>query len=245
MGFPDSFKIPVSDTRAYRLFGNSVVIPIVEKIASNIVNVLVTFDSHSNIQDTIADRMCFNHIEELARQNTNGLKKIYPDKPEYIFNTPRLFEKSVLFFFKNILNLRCVDTAPQKKWDGEINEDGEYMLWECKTSIDPYNLPLDDQRQIIGYIKQKRDDLFLKGSNKDDLRCFIIVSSDFKTTIIDKMYDIQQGVGASINICFLTARNIYDIWDYWKKFPRSHFDYKLLIQNGFFSMERVKNQYHL
>lgn len=33
MGFPDSFKIPVSDTQAYKQFGNSIVVPVVEKIA--------------------------------------------------------------------------------------------------------------------------------------------------------------------------------------------------------------------
>ena len=33
MGFPDDFAIPVSDTQAYRQFGNSVVVPVVEKIA--------------------------------------------------------------------------------------------------------------------------------------------------------------------------------------------------------------------
>ena len=33
MGFSDRFKITVSDTRAYRCFGNSIVVPIVEKIA--------------------------------------------------------------------------------------------------------------------------------------------------------------------------------------------------------------------
>jgi DNA (cytosine-5)-methyltransferase 1 len=34
MGFADSFKIPVSDTRAYKQFGNSVVVPVVEAIAA-------------------------------------------------------------------------------------------------------------------------------------------------------------------------------------------------------------------
>lgn len=33
MGFPDSFQIKVSDTQAYRQFGNSVVVPVVRKIA--------------------------------------------------------------------------------------------------------------------------------------------------------------------------------------------------------------------
>ena len=34
MGFDDGFQITVSDTRAYRCFGNSVVVPIVEKLAA-------------------------------------------------------------------------------------------------------------------------------------------------------------------------------------------------------------------
>jgi DNA (cytosine-5)-methyltransferase 1 len=40
MGFPDSFKIPVSDTQAYRQFGNSVVVPLVELIAKEIIKTL-------------------------------------------------------------------------------------------------------------------------------------------------------------------------------------------------------------
>ena len=33
MGYPDDFRIPVSDTQAYRQFGNSVVVPAVAEIA--------------------------------------------------------------------------------------------------------------------------------------------------------------------------------------------------------------------
>jgi len=38
MGFPENFKITVSDTRAYKCFGNSVVIPVVERIAKAMVS---------------------------------------------------------------------------------------------------------------------------------------------------------------------------------------------------------------
>jgi DNA (cytosine-5)-methyltransferase 1 len=34
MGFPDDFRIPVSDTQAYKQFGNSVVVPVVQTIAT-------------------------------------------------------------------------------------------------------------------------------------------------------------------------------------------------------------------
>lgn len=40
MGYPDSFKIPVSDTQAYRQFGNSVVMPVVACIAHKVVQTL-------------------------------------------------------------------------------------------------------------------------------------------------------------------------------------------------------------
>jgi DNA (cytosine-5)-methyltransferase 1 len=42
MGFPDSFKITVSDTQAYRQFGNSVVVPVIEAIAKRIVTILAS-----------------------------------------------------------------------------------------------------------------------------------------------------------------------------------------------------------
>lgn len=40
MGYPDDFKIPVSDTQAYRQFGNSVVVPVVERVARAVVATL-------------------------------------------------------------------------------------------------------------------------------------------------------------------------------------------------------------
>ena len=33
MGYPEDFKIPVSDTRAYKQFGNSVVAPLISHVA--------------------------------------------------------------------------------------------------------------------------------------------------------------------------------------------------------------------
>jgi DNA (cytosine-5)-methyltransferase 1 len=40
MGYPADFKIPVSDTQAYRQFGNSVVVPVVERIAHEVTKAL-------------------------------------------------------------------------------------------------------------------------------------------------------------------------------------------------------------
>ena len=40
MGYPPDFKIPVSDMQAYKQFGNSVVVPVVERIARSVVETL-------------------------------------------------------------------------------------------------------------------------------------------------------------------------------------------------------------
>lgn len=44
-GFPDTFRIPVSDTQAYKQFGNSVVVPLMENVAKLIVKKLVELDT--------------------------------------------------------------------------------------------------------------------------------------------------------------------------------------------------------
>ena len=33
MGYPDTFRIPVSDTQAYKQFGNSVAVPVFKEVA--------------------------------------------------------------------------------------------------------------------------------------------------------------------------------------------------------------------
>ncbi len=51
-GFPDSFKIPVSDTQAYKQFGNSVVVPLMAAIAERIVDKLKEMDAIFSASET-------------------------------------------------------------------------------------------------------------------------------------------------------------------------------------------------
>ena len=49
-GFPDDFCIPVSDTQAYKQFGNSVAVPVIHEIAKNIIKVL---DENKTFEDSL------------------------------------------------------------------------------------------------------------------------------------------------------------------------------------------------
>jgi DNA (cytosine-5)-methyltransferase 1 len=48
-GYSDDFKIPVSDTQAYKQFGNSVVVPLVSAVAEKLIDTIETL-SESNRQ---------------------------------------------------------------------------------------------------------------------------------------------------------------------------------------------------
>lgn len=56
MGYPDDFVIPVSDTQAYRQFGNTVVVPIVETIARSVVHTLAASPAASGGIPTAASK---------------------------------------------------------------------------------------------------------------------------------------------------------------------------------------------
>jgi DNA (cytosine-5)-methyltransferase 1 len=47
-GFPEDFIIPVSDTQAYKQFGNSVVVPLITAVAQNVIKTLETYHERDN-----------------------------------------------------------------------------------------------------------------------------------------------------------------------------------------------------
>lgn len=57
MGYSDSFKIVCSDTRAYKQFGNSVVVPVVQAIATEIIRCLIEERKEKRQMQTAAFQM--------------------------------------------------------------------------------------------------------------------------------------------------------------------------------------------
>lgn len=79
MGFDDSFRIPVSDTQAYRQFGNSVAVPVVSAVAEELIRTCRPF-LPSTVDDSKAD------IIENGRHSRRRYPKqddVRHKKPEY------------------------------------------------------------------------------------------------------------------------------------------------------------------
>lgn len=54
MGFPDNFRIPVSDTQAYRQFGNSVVVPVMKEVARVMIPYVMEEQKIENQEEAFA-----------------------------------------------------------------------------------------------------------------------------------------------------------------------------------------------
>jgi DNA (cytosine-5)-methyltransferase 1 len=52
-GFPDNFIIPVSDNQAYKQFGNSVVVPLIQAVGKNIVKEIIRINELKKTQITV------------------------------------------------------------------------------------------------------------------------------------------------------------------------------------------------
>jgi DNA (cytosine-5)-methyltransferase 1 len=76
MGFPSDFKIPVSDTQAYKQFGNSVVVPVVERIAKAVVTSLKRgIDYREDLVLELADRRRANAQESALPVSYRELRR--------------------------------------------------------------------------------------------------------------------------------------------------------------------------
>jgi DNA (cytosine-5)-methyltransferase 1 len=72
MGYPNDFKIPVSDTQAYRQFGNSVVVPVVQRIADSVVT---TLQLPEGVLPELRLQVAESRVQYLTRSNKANRKK--------------------------------------------------------------------------------------------------------------------------------------------------------------------------
>ena len=54
MGFPDTFKISFFDTHAYNQLGNSVVVPVVQKIAKSMIECMSDVSRRVTLSDYVS-----------------------------------------------------------------------------------------------------------------------------------------------------------------------------------------------
>ena len=52
-GFPDNFEIPVSDNQAYKQFGNSVTVPLIQAVGKQLIKSLLAINESAKSQKAV------------------------------------------------------------------------------------------------------------------------------------------------------------------------------------------------
>lgn len=69
-GFPDDYIIPVSDAQAYKQFGNSVAVPVINALAKEITKALV------NLKENSSDQSKKINLEKIRKESVKKAKKL-------------------------------------------------------------------------------------------------------------------------------------------------------------------------
>jgi DNA (cytosine-5)-methyltransferase 1 len=134
MGFPDSFIIPVSDTRAYKQFGNSVVVPVVKEVA----------------------RVMTSHILDLKKDRSKKFEVVLcsTGNPDYGQTYPQSPSRRKWVFSLQEASTACRDYITEwnlgsGNWCGEA---GKVYQGDCHVATVAYNgRILSEDKQSLAY----------------------------------------------------------------------------------------------
>ncbi len=111
-GFPDNFIIPVSDTAAYKQFGNSVAVPAIQATAKQIFsNNLILIDS---LLPQILSNIVFYFYSESKSNLVDLLNQVSDKNPLkfYMGNGHKFYEYKI----KRFLTDTALGMMPSKVW---------------------------------------------------------------------------------------------------------------------------------
>jgi DNA-cytosine methyltransferase len=175
MGFPDTFRIPVSDTRAYTLFSQAAVVPMLESTAK----LMIPFIQNKGATLTTENVSVPNNIMTSGRWTKDQLKlafhlycqlpfgKLHNRNPEIVSLAQRIGRTPSAVAMK-LVNFASLDPAitetgktglgnvgalDREVWD-EFNADWEKLAVECQMLLDKMNA-----EQPTGLLTEQSDTL--------------------------------------------------------------------------------------
>lgn len=121
-----------------------------------------------------------------------------------------LFEDATTRIFADVFNLEGTTRLGQQTSgiaaDGEIEQDGKWLLWDNKRRLGEFTLDANTRAKIKNYIDQKRQ--------QHDVEWFLIIAPAFSDTAIQNAKKLEMEVGVDIRL--VTAAVLTDIGTAWR-----------------------------
>lgn len=138
-----------------------------------------------------------------------------------------LFEEATAEIFEEIFNLSNTTLKGQNSTgivpDGEIEQDGKWLLWDNKRRMGKFKLGSDSQAKIRNYIDRK--------SQQHDVEWFLIIAPDFTSTAAKNANKLEMQAGVDIRL--IRARDFAEMSRYWRdQYSENGTELPLSIFNG-------------
>lgn len=145
------------------------------------------------------------NIERIPPQ----LQKAVPDDEDYDEKLDMLFEEATAEIFQEAFNLdgtnmkgySSTGTVP----DGEVEQDGSWLLWDNKRRTGDFKLDADTRAKIKDYIDTK--------SQQHDVEWFLIIAPGFSKNAEKDALKLEKQVG--IDIRLMTAGDFRSLAEFW------------------------------
>lgn len=138
-----------------------------------------------------------------------------------------LFEQATSEIFEDVFNLDGTkllgQTSSGTVADGEINQDGEWLLWDNKRRSGPFKLGANTRSTIKSYIDRK--------NQQHDVKWFLIIAPEFAESAEDDALKVEMQTG--IDVRLLQAEDIQRLANIWEgKYASSDRDLPLSVFKG-------------
>ncbi|MBB6090845.1 hypothetical protein HNR49_002231 [Halobacterium salinarum] len=131
------------------------------------------------------------------------------DNPEEKLDV--LFEDATAEIFREVFNLAGTNQLGQHSTgvvaDGEIEQDGEWLLWDNKRRRQQFRLGSDARSKIKNYIDTR--------SEQHDVEWFLIIAPEFTEQAEQNALQLEMQVGTDIRL--VTAYAFVELAELWRE----------------------------
>lgn len=138
-----------------------------------------------------------------------------------------LFEDATGEIFSEIFNLDSTNQLGQQSSgvvaDGEIEQDGEWLLWDNKRRAGKFKLDANTRSKIKNYVDTKAE--------QHDVEWFLIIAPDFSESAVTRAKELEIQIGTDVRL--LRAADFKQLAELWRdNYANSRRELPLALFNG-------------
>jgi len=183
---------------------------------------MVTDDPH---------RIYYDHLVELACRQYDVLRARGVIKHDQ--NVDRAFERGVRYAFSRLLG------HPAKQFTGSSHADGgvvakkgRMVLWDCKSSLEPYALTEVKCNQFLNYVHKEAPSVVCP---------FLVFSGEFTSDSQARALELKTKCPPGTEIALMTAADLKWLADKWStEYPGKRLPLDVLAHSGLLNSEILK-----